>query len=67
MARQAAQFALDYLPPRSPELNPIERVSKRTRRNCVHNAYFAKVQLLVGKVDTQFLRWPAPNAEPARL
>ena len=66
-AEQAPQFQLDYLPPYSPELNPIERVWKRTRRNCVHNVYFAKLQLLVEKVDQQFLKWSEPNAELARL
>jgi transposase len=64
---QAAEFKLDYLPPYSPELNPIERVWKRTRRNCVHNLYFSKLQLLVEKVDQQFLKWSEPNVELTRL
>jgi transposase len=64
---QAPEFILDYLPPYSPELNPIERVWKRTRRNCVHNVYFAKLQLLIEKVEEQFLKWSEPNAELARL
>src|SRR5215467_9237640 len=34
------QFALDFLPPYSSELNPIERVWKLTRRLCLHNRYF---------------------------
>ena len=32
--QQAPAFALDFLPPYSPELNPIERVWKLTRRLC---------------------------------
>jgi transposase len=64
---QAPAFALDYLPPYSPELNPIERVWKRTRRNCVHNVYFPTLGLLVEKVDEQFLKWSEPNDELARL
>jgi len=64
---QAPEFVLDYLPPYSPELNPIERVWKRTRRNCVHNVYFPTLQALVGKVDTQFSKWSEPNDELARL
>ncbi|MHC1763096.1 MAG: IS630 family transposase [Verrucomicrobiia bacterium] len=64
---QAPDFILDYLPPYSPELNPIERVWKRTRRNCVHNVYFAKLQFLVERVDQQFLKWSEPNEELARL
>jgi len=65
--QQAPSFQLDYLPPYSPELNPIERVWKRVRRNCVHNVYFAALRLLVEKVDAQFLRWSEPNAELTRL
>lgn len=65
--QQAPEFVLDYLPPYSPELNPIERVWKRTRRKCVHNVYFSKLELLVEKVDTQFLLWSEPNEELAQL
>src|SRR6516162_6180829 len=31
-----SQFALQFLPPYSPELNPIERLWKLTRRLCLH-------------------------------
>ena len=34
------QFALEFLPPYSPELNPIERVWKLARRRATHNRYF---------------------------
>ncbi len=65
--QHAADFALDYLPPYSPELNPIERVWKRTRRNCVHNVYFPTLNLLVERVEEQFIKWSEPNTELARL
>ena len=42
----------------SPELNPIERVWKRTRRNCVHNVYFSTLQALVDRVEQQFVNGP---------
>jgi len=64
---QGPDFTLDYLPPYSPELNPIERVWKRTRRNCVHNVYFPTLQSLAEKIDEQFLRWSEPNMELERL
>lgn len=64
---QAPGFVLAYLPPYSPELNPIERVWKRTRRNCVHNVYFPTLQALVGKVEEQFRKWSEPNDELACL
>ena len=63
--QQEPHFALDYLPPYSPELNPIERVRKRTRRKCVHNVYFPKLQALIEKVDHQFVQWSEPNDELA--
>jgi transposase len=65
--QQEPHFRLDFLPPYSPELNPIERVWKRTRRKCVHNVYFPTLQALVEKVDHQFLQWAEPNDELARL
>jgi len=60
-------FALDFLPPYSPELNPIERVWKRTRRNRLHNIYFPKLELVVEAVEEQFAKWSEPNAELAQL
>jgi len=64
---QQARFALDFLPPYSPELNPIERVWKRTRRNRLHNVYFAKLALVVQAVEEQFAKWSVPNTELAAL
>jgi transposase len=65
--RQEPHFVLDFLPPYSPELNPIERVWKRTRRKCVHNVYFPTLQALIEKVDHQFLQWSESNDELTRL
>jgi len=67
--REAHQgrFTLDFLPPYSPELNPIERVWKRTRRNCLHNRYFPKLAMVVETVEEQFAKWAEPNAELANL
>jgi len=65
--QQAPEFVLDYLPPYSPELNPIERVWKRTRRNCVHNVYFPSLHALIARVEVQFAKWSEPNDELARL
>ena len=64
---QQERFCLDFLPPYSPELNPIERVWKRTRRNCLHNTYFSRLALVTEAVEKQFTRWSEPNAEPAEL
>jgi hypothetical protein len=65
--QQQGHFVLDFLPPYSPELNPIERVWKRTRRNCLHNVYFPKLAMVVEKVEEQFGKWSGPNPELTAL
>ena len=59
--QHAAQFVLDYLPPYSPELNPIERVWKLTRRLCLHNRYFPLLQEVTNTVEAEFAGWASPN------
>ena len=59
--QHAAQFVLDYLPPYSPELNPIERVWKLTRRLCLHNRYFPLLQEVTNTVEAEFAGWAGPN------
>lgn len=48
---------LMYLPPYSPDLNPIERVWKLTRRLATHNQYFAHLDDLVITVENVFEKW----------
>ena len=60
-------FALDYLPPYSPELNPIERVWKLTRRRCLHNRYFGNLEEVVAAVETEFSSWSRKNDTLRRL
>jgi len=62
-----ADFALDYLPPYSPELNPIERVWKLTRRQCLHNRYFPNLNEVIAAVETQFQQWTSRNEALRRL
>lgn len=50
-----------FLPPYSPDLNPVERVWKLTRRLCTHNQYFEKLERLVAVVEFQFKLWHKPN------
>jgi transposase len=64
---QAPGFALDFLPPYSPELNPIERVWKLTRRLCLHNRYFAKLDEVVAAVEIEFGAWAKSNDVLRRL
>ena len=52
---------LEFLPPYSPQLAPIERVWKLARRVATHNQYFATLSALVGAVDSCFDLWKKPN------
>jgi transposase len=64
---QQPDFALAYLPPYSPDLNPIERTWKLTRRLCLHNRYFATLADVVTAVEGIFAQWTQPNATLKRL
>ena len=56
-----SRLQLDFLPPYSPDLNPIERVWKLTRRLCTHNRYFPKLEDLTATVFERFRLWRKPN------
>ena len=64
---QAPQVALDFLPPDSPELNPIARVWKLTRRRCVHNRSFPTIDEVVDAVEAAFTLWARGNDTLRRL
>ncbi len=55
--QQEPHFVLDFLPPYSPDLNPIERVWKLTRRLCLHNRYFPTLSDTIHSVEPQFKEW----------
>lgn len=50
-----------FLPPYSPELNPIERVWRVTRRKVTHNRYFPSIEDLRIVLISQFIIWNLPN------
>jgi transposase len=50
-----------FLPAYSPELNPIERVWRITRRNVTHNRYFPSLEDLHIALASQFTIWALPN------
>ena len=64
---QESDFHLHFLPPYSPQLNPIERVWKLTRRICLHNQYFAQLEEVLSAVENQFALWSRPNSNLRRL
>ena len=65
--QHAPHFALDFLPAYSPELNPIERVWKLTRRRCLHNRYFDHLQEVIAAVESEFATWTTRNDVLRRL
>ena len=54
---QKPRFELDFLPPYSPDLNPIERVWKLTRRLCLHDQYFPTLANVINAVEAEFNGW----------
>jgi transposase len=50
-----------FLPPYSPELNPIERVWRITRRQVTHNRYFESLEELRAALISHFEKWQKPN------
>ena len=50
-----------FLPPYSPELNPIERVWRITRRQATHNRYFESIEDLEAALTPCFTKWEQPN------
>jgi transposase len=56
-----------FLPPYSPELNPIERVWKLLRKLCTHNEFFPELELLQNALTQQLIKWWKPNTVLRRL
>jgi len=50
-----------FLPPYSPELNPIERVWRITRRQVTHNRYFQSLDEQSAALTAHFRKWEQPN------
>ncbi len=64
---QQPHFALDFLPPYSPQLNPIERVWKLLRRMRLHNQHFASLDDVLAAVEPQLEAWAKPNETLKKL
>jgi transposase len=62
LRKHARELQLLFLPPYSPQLAPIERVWKLTRRLATHNRYFPTLQQVVEVVNECFNRWRRPNS-----
>ena len=66
-SQQSSQLVLHFLPPYSPDLNPIERLWKLTRRLCLHNRYFPSLEDVVQSVETKFSQWASGNEVVRKL
>jgi transposase len=58
---------LFFLPPYSPDLNPIEMLWKKTRRNVTHNRYFSSLQKLCYDLKQYWIQFANPNDELMKL
>jgi transposase len=56
-----------FLPPYSPDLNPIERVWKLTRRLATHNRFFLSLDDVVNAVSERFDIWSKNNTQLKQL
>ena len=56
-----------FLPPYSPDFNPIEQVWRITRREVTHNTYFANAQVLQDTLEPYFAIYRQPNEKLASL
>jgi transposase len=56
------RLTLLFLPSYSPELNPVERVWRITRRIVTHNRYFVSLAELRSSLMAQFTCWNIPNS-----
>ncbi len=56
-----------FLPPYSPDLNPIEQVWRVTRREKTHNRFWKEINSLVSVLDNWFMGFYAPNKKLSSL
>ena len=56
-----------YLPPYSPDLNPIEQVWRVARREVTHNRYFPTLEDLTKRLDDYFALYAKPNQKFSSL
>jgi len=58
---------LFFLPPYSPDLNPIEMLWKKTRRNVTHNHFFSSLHELWYDLKLYWVQFAKPNDELTKL
>jgi transposase len=66
-AEHSDRLQLVFLPPYSPDLNPIERVWKDLRYQVTHNVYFKNWRGLQSAIIGYLKRWAEPNQKMQSL
>lgn len=61
------KLTLSFLPPYSPDLNPIEQCWRITRREVTLNTYFPDELVLENVLDSYFARFRNPNSKFSSL
>ncbi len=61
------KLELFFLPAYSPDLNAIEMLWRKTRRNVTHNRYFKNINELKEKLTTYWKQFDEPNEELQNL
>lgn len=61
------RLELFFLPPYSPEINPIEMLWKKTRRAVTHNRYFFSLKEMSDELHLFFGKFCLPNDELSKL
>ena len=56
-----------YLPPYSPDLNPIERIWKHLRYHVTHNKYFESLEMLISSITKYLKFYSQPNSQLVSL
>jgi len=67
VAKNKKRLQLLFLPPYSPELNPVERVWKNLRYRVTHNAFFENLESLENEVIEYLKDHAKPNNRLASL
>lgn len=67
LRKHKTALRFEFLPAYSPDLNPVERVWKLTRKICTHNVHFEKLNQLKATVQRQHQKWRKPNTTLSRL
>jgi transposase len=67
LAKYWRVLTLVFLPPYSPQLAPIERVWKLTRRLAAYNCHLPTLAMLNETVEACFANWDKPNLVLCRL